>query len=164
MEWAVRQDARIVNMSLASGISDRTDLLSTKVNELSAGLGPLFVVTAGNSGTTEPVEAPGAADAALAVTSTIKRGTSSSVSSRGPPVGNFGLKPVIPAPGEEILAARAGISASTAGKHPVRRALGNVDGQHVAGAAAIVAGEHPDWTGTPDQGLAHRGGQSAQWN
>ncbi|GGM22415.1 peptidase [Streptomyces fumigatiscleroticus] len=150
MEWAVQQGAQVINMSLGGSYpSDGTDVLSASVNELSAASGALFVVAAGNSGTEESVSAPGAADAALTVASTTKRDTLSSFSSRGPRAGNFGLKPEISAPGEDITAARApGAFPDAPGDSDYVTLSGtSMATPHVAGAAAILAGEHPDWTG-----------------
>ncbi|MDX2815704.1 S8 family serine peptidase [Streptomyces sp. PA03-5A] len=149
MEWAVQQGAKVVNMSLGSGPSDGTDLLSTKINELSTASGTLFVVAAGNEGGTGTVSAPGTADAALTVASTTKQDTLSSFSSRGPRAGDFGLKPEISAPGEDITAARApGAFPQDPGDAQYVTLSGtSMATPHVAGAAAILAGEHPDWTG-----------------
>ncbi|WP_225809820.1 S8 family serine peptidase [Streptomyces spinosus] len=150
MEWAVQQGAKVVNMSLGGEFpSDGTDVLSSAVNELSASSGALFVVAAGNSGTPESVSSPGAADAALTVASTTKRDTLSSFSSRGPRIGDFGLKPEISAPGEDITAARApGAFPDAPGDtHYVTLSGTSMATPHVAGAAAILAGEHPGWTG-----------------
>lgn len=149
MEWAVQQGAKVVNMSLGSGPTDGTDLLSTEVNKLSAASGTLFVVAAGNEGGTETVSAPGAADAALTVASTTKQDTLSSFSSRGPRAGDFGLKPDISAPGENIVAARApgAFPQEPGDTNYVTLSGTSMATPHVAGAAAIVAGEHPDWTG-----------------
>lgn len=150
MEWAVQQGAKVINMSLGGADpSDGTDLMSTTVNELSASSGALFVVAAGNSGGPSTVNSPGAADAALTVASTTKQDTLSSFSSRGPRIGDFGLKPEISAPGEDIVAARApGAFPDRPGDSDYVSLSGtSMATPHVAGAAAILAGEHPDWSG-----------------
>jgi subtilisin family serine protease len=121
MQWAVDQDARIVNMSLGSNrASDGTDPLSAAVDKLSAEHGTLFVIAAGNSGD-RTISAPGAADAALTVGSVTKSGEMSAFSSRGPRQGRAAVKPEISAPGSAIVAARA--------------------------AAALLTQRHPDWSG-----------------
>ncbi|MFB7493435.1 S8 family serine peptidase [Streptomyces sp. NPDC056161] len=150
MEWAVQQGAKVINMSLGGNDpSDGTDLMSTEVNELSAASGALFVVAAGNSGRPETVTSPGAADAALTVASTTKQDTLSSFSSRGPRAGDFGLKPEISAPGENITAARApgAFPDRPGGADYVTLSGTSMATPHVAGAAALLAGAHPDWTG-----------------
>ncbi|MEV7077918.1 S8 family peptidase [Streptomyces sp. NPDC093516] len=150
MEWAAQQGAKVISMSLGSSYpTDGTDPLSTAVNELSAKTGALFVVAAGNEGTTESVSSPGSADAALTVASTTKQDKLSSFSSQGPRIGDFGLKPEIAAPGEDITAARApgAFPALPGDKNYVTLSGTSMATPHVAGAAAILAGEHPDWSG-----------------
>jgi subtilisin family serine protease len=151
MQWAVDQGADVVNMSLGSnGASDGTDLISQTLDELSDASGTLFVVAAGNAGARESVGSPGAADRALTVGSVTKQDKLSVFSSRGPRAGDFGLKPEISAPGSDIVAARA---AGTFPDVSVNEYYTKLSGTsmatpHVAGAAAILAGEHPDWTGS----------------
>lgn len=142
MRWAAaEQHARVVNMSLGSNAeSDGTDPISQAVNELSATYGTLFVVAAGNSGTYTRMGGPAAADAALTVASTTKAGAVSGFSTRGPRMRDAAMKPEIAAPGSDIVAAEAG------GTH-VSMSGTSMASPHVAGAAAILAGQHPDWTG-----------------
>jgi subtilisin family serine protease len=149
MDWAVQQGAKVINMSLGGGASDGTDVLSEEVNTLSASSGALFVIAAGNDGGPSSVESPGAADAALTVASTTKQDTLSTFSSQGPRTGNFGLKPEIAAPGQDIVAARApGVFPEDAvDANYVKLSGTSMATPHVAGSAAIVASEHPDWTG-----------------
>ncbi|HVV23140.1 MAG TPA: S8 family peptidase [Pseudonocardiaceae bacterium] len=150
MEWAVQQGAKVINMSLGTnGASDGTDVLSQEVNTLSASSGALFVIAAGNAGGSETVSSPGSADAALTVASTTKQDTLSTFSSRGPRIGNFGLKPDIAAPGQDIVAARApgAFPADAVDAYYVKLSGTSMATPHVSGSAAIVAGEHPDWTG-----------------
>ncbi|WP_328885820.1 S8 family serine peptidase [Streptomyces sp. NBC_00316] len=149
MQWAVDQDARVVNMSLGSNrASDGTDPLSAAVDELSAEHGTLFVIAAGNTGD-ETISAPGAADAALTVGSVTKSGEMSSFSSRGPRKARPAVKPEISAPGSAIVAARA---AGTLDDAAVTDQYASLSGTsmaspHVAGAAALLAQRHPDWSG-----------------
>jgi subtilisin family serine protease len=151
MQWAVDQGADVVNMSLGTnGTSDGTDLMSQTLDELSDASGTLFVVAAGNAGARETIGSPGAADRALTVGSVTKDDRLSSFSSQGPRSGDFGLKPEIAAPGSGIIAARA---AGTLADVSVDENYAELSGTsmatpHVAGAAAVLAGEHPDWTGT----------------
>ncbi|MEA5367488.1 S8 family serine peptidase [Amycolatopsis sp., V23-08] len=151
MQWAAADaHARVVNMSLGSGPSDGTDPVSEAVNTLTRQYGTLFVVAAGNFGQDESVASPAAADAALAVASVSKQDVLSPFSSRGPRIGDGAAKPDVAAPGESITAARP------AGVPPLGEPVGDyyqtLDGTsmatpHVAGAAAILAQQHPDWAG-----------------
>jgi subtilisin family serine protease len=150
MQWAASEvRAKIVSMSLGGRPSDGTDPLSAAVNTLSRQYGTLFVIAAGNYGHDETVASPGAADDALTVASVSKQDVLSPFSSRGPRVGDGALKPEIAAPGDGIVAARpAGVPA----EEPVGEAYQRMSGTsmatpHVAGAAAILAQQHPDWTG-----------------
>ncbi|WP_055590727.1 S8 family peptidase [Streptacidiphilus griseoplanus] len=146
MEWAARdQHAKIINMSLGGTPSDGSDPLSQAVDELSAETGALFVVAAGNSGAPDTVAAPGAADAALTVGAVDGADQLAGFSSQGPRVGDFGLKPELTAPGVDVLAARSQLSE---GDGYYRTMSGtSMATPHVAGAAALLAAAHPDWTG-----------------
>ncbi|MFI7491825.1 S8 family serine peptidase [Micromonospora echinaurantiaca] len=148
MEWAVHSGAKVVNMSLGGGPTDGTDPMSEALNDLTAQTGALFVVAAGNEGAARTVGAPGAATAALTVGAVDRADQLADFSSRGPRIGDSGLKPEITAPGVGIVAARA---AGTGMGAPVGEAYTGASGTsmatpHVAGAAAILAQEHPDWT------------------
>ncbi|MGC4831958.1 S8 family serine peptidase [Micromonospora arida] len=147
MEWAAHSGAKVVSMSLGGDPTDGTDPMSQAVNDLTAETGALFVVAAGNSGAARTVGAPGAAAAALTVGAMDRADNLAEFSSRGPRLGDNGLKPEITAPGVGIVAARA---AGTAMGTPVDDAYTTASGTsmatpHVAGAAAILAQEHPDW-------------------
>jgi subtilisin family serine protease len=151
MQWAVEQGADVISMSLGSCCTDGTDPMSQAVNTLSAQSGTLFVIAAGNDGARgdRTVGTPGAADAALTVAAVDKQDRLAPFSSRGPRQGDFGLKPDIAAPGVAITAARAaGTSMGTVADEHYTTANGtSMATPHVAGAAAILAGRHPDWTG-----------------
>ncbi|KAB1941776.1 S8 family serine peptidase [Micromonospora sp. ALFpr18c] len=147
MEWAAHAGAKVVSMSLGGDPTDGTDPMSQAVNDLTAETGALFVIAAGNSGAARTVGSPGAAAAALTVGAVDRDDNLAEFSSRGPRVGDNGLKPEITAPGVGIVAARA---AGTTMGTPVGDAYTTASGTsmatpHVAGAAAILAQEHPDW-------------------
>ncbi|MFB6723782.1 S8 family serine peptidase, partial [Kribbella sp. NPDC056345] len=149
MEWAVQQGAAVVNLSLGSGPSDGTDVVSTALNSLSRTSGTLFIVAAGNCRSTTPaqVSAPASADEALAVGNLVRDGALAPSSCRGPRTGDGALKPEISAPGTDIVAARA---AGTDLGDPVDDNYTSATGTsmatpHVAGVAALVAQANPDW-------------------
>ncbi|MFF4169421.1 S8 family serine peptidase [Streptomyces sp. NPDC001744] len=149
MEWAARSGADVVSMSLGGQPTDGTDPLSLTLNDLSEETGTLFVVAAGNAGGDYTVGAPGAAEKALTVGAVDRDDTLASFSSRGPRAGDNGAKPDLTAPGVGIVAARA---AGTSMGRPVDASYTAASGTsmatpHVAGAAAILAGQHPDWNG-----------------
>ncbi|MEV6594543.1 S8 family peptidase [Streptomyces acidicola] len=150
MEWAARSGAKIVSMSLGGTASGSSDALSETVDELSASTGTLFVIAAGNTGPSEQtIGTPGIADSALTVGAVDKSDKLASFSSRGPRYGDYGVKPEITAPGVGITAARAsGTSMGTPVDDNYTTANGtSMATPHVAGAAALVAQAHPDWTG-----------------
>ncbi|MEU4658295.1 S8 family serine peptidase [Streptomyces sp. NPDC023723] len=147
MEWAARDvRADVISMSLGSTeASDGTDPMAQAVNTLSAETGALFVIAAGNTGSPSSIGSPGAADAALTVGAVDSADAAAWFTSAGPRHGDNALKPDLSAPGVGILAAR---STLTAGEG----AYTSMDGTsmatpHVAGVAALLAEEHPDWTG-----------------
>ncbi|AHH96987.1 hypothetical protein KALB_3623 [Kutzneria albida DSM 43870] len=149
MEWAVRQGARVVNMSLGATTTDGNDPISQLVDTLSARSGALFVAAAGNDGAAVHVEAPAAASAALAVGAVDSTDRPAPFTSSGPRLGDAGAKPEIVAPGVDIIAARA---AGTSMGDPVDTNYTKLSGTSmatpfVAGAAALIAQQHPDWQG-----------------
>jgi subtilisin family serine protease len=142
MEWAARQRARVVNMSLGGWPTDGTDPMSQAVTRLTNQYRTLFVVAAGNSGPgDQTVENPGVATDALTVGAVDAEDELADFSGRGPRYGDYAMKPDITAPGVDIVAARA---AGTTLGEPVgqwyTRATGtSMATPHVAGAAAIMA-------------------------
>ena len=146
MEWAAGQGAKVISMSLGgSDPSDGTDPMSLALDQLSAQTGALFVVAAGNTGAEASMSSPGAADAALTVTAVDSNDQLAYFSTMGPRFGDYALKPDIAAPGVDILAALAGGTADT-GYYQTMSGT-SMATPHVAGAAAIVAQEHPSWSG-----------------
>ncbi|WP_314622940.1 S8 family serine peptidase, partial [Streptomyces stackebrandtii] len=139
--------ADVVNMSLGDSYpTDGSDPMSQTVDALSAQYGTLFVIAAGNAGP-ESISAPGAAASALTVAATDKEDRLASFSSTGPLAFSGGMKPDIAAPGVDITAARSQ-EMSGGGEGLYRTISGtSMATPHVAGAAAILAQQHPDWTG-----------------
>src|SRR5829696_9125290 len=149
MEWAARQRAKVVNLSLGGAPTDGTNPMSQAVNRLTSQYRTLFVVAAGNSGPEDQsVENPGTATAALTVGAVDASDQVADFSGRGPRSGDYAMKPDITAPGVDIVTARA---AGTDLGEPVGQWYTRLTGTsmatpHVAGAAAIMAQRWPGWT------------------
>ncbi|MFJ5830684.1 S8 family serine peptidase [Streptomyces sp. NPDC093089] len=152
MEWAVAQGAKVVNMSLGSGPTNGKDPVTQSLEALATSSDTLFVVSAGNNGPNiSTVSAPSIAPHALSVAAVDFAGGTASFSSRGPSF-NGTVKPEIAAPGVNVVAARAtGTNLGTVQSDPAYTALSGTSmaAPHIAGAAAVLAEEHPDWT--PEQ-------------
>ncbi|MBW9093018.1 S8 family serine peptidase [Microbacterium jejuense] len=145
MEWA-GQHAPIVSMSLGSTeASDGKDLMAESLNRISEETGALFVVAAGNAGASETIGAPGSAEKALTVGSVDDpTGSLSYFTSQGPLARSGAMKPDLTGPGNDVTAAR---SADSAGSGAYVSMSGtSMATPHVAGAAAILLGAHPDYT------------------
>ncbi|GAB4051195.1 S8 family serine peptidase [Catellatospora paridis] len=147
MEWAVESGAEVVSMSLGGSATDGQDPMSLAVDRLTAASGTLFVIAAGNEGSEYSVGSPGAAASALTVGAVDRDDNLADFSSRGPRLGDEGLKPEITAPGVGIVAARAaGTSMGTVVDANYTTASGtSMATPHVAGAAALLAQAHPGW-------------------
>jgi subtilisin family serine protease len=143
MQWAVDQGARVVNLSLGGSDEPGLDPLEEAVQRLTESHGTLFVAAAGNVGKDRTVSTPASADAALAVGAVDGTDRLADFSSRGPRVGDSGLKPDITAPGVEITAAR-GKDSPGSGSH-VAMSGTSMATPHVAGTAALLAGAHATW-------------------
>lgn len=149
MQWAVTEGAKVVSLSLGGEDTPGTDPIEQAVNDLSAGSGTLFVIAAGNEGPDAgTVGSPGSAAAALTVGAVDRQDAMADFSSRGPTADGT-LKPDITAPGVDIVAAKAaeGWMGDPAADGYVTMSGTSMATPHVAGAAAILAQEHPDWTG-----------------
>ncbi|MGN6218700.1 MAG: S8 family serine peptidase [Microbacterium sp.] len=145
MEWA-GQHAPIVSMSLGSTeASDGKDLMAESLNRISESTGALFVVAAGNAGAPETIGAPGSAAEALTVGSVDDpSGALSYFTSQGPLARSGAMKPDLTGPGNDVTAAR---SADSAGSGSYIAMSGtSMATPHVAGAAAILLGAHPEYT------------------
>ncbi|MEV6244069.1 S8 family peptidase [Lentzea sp. NPDC051838] len=148
IEWAARSGAKIVNLSLGGDVTDGSDELSALVDRLTMETGALFVVAAGNNGPAgRSVTSPGAAASALTVGAVDRQNKLAPFSSTGPRIGDALVKPEINAPGVGVVAARA---ADTSMGAPVSDLYTAASGTsmatpHVAGAAALLLQQHPDW-------------------
>jgi subtilisin family serine protease len=149
MEWAVAQDPDVVNMSLGArgGPTDGSDPLSRALDTLAESTDTLFVVAAGNAGAPLTVWGPASATQALTVGAVDDDDVLASFSSSGPRGGDGAVKPNLVAPGVSIVSARA---SGTDGPEPIDPYYTASSGTsmaapHVAGAAALLAQQHPDW-------------------
>ncbi|QWF84879.1 S8 family serine peptidase [Amycolatopsis sp. CA-230715] len=144
MEWAADQGAKVINLSLGGDDAPGVDPLEEAVNRISKDKGVLFVIAAGNEGEkgAGTVGSPGSADSALTVGAVDRADALAPFSSKGPRVGDNAVKPEITAPGVGIVAAKAG----GAPGDPYQAMSGtSMATPHVAGAAALLAQQHPDW-------------------
>ncbi|NUW37412.1 S8 family serine peptidase [Nonomuraea sp. SMC257] len=145
MEWAALEvKAKVVNLSIGAPDTPELDPLEQAVATLSERTGVLFVIAAGNDGLPGTVNSPGSADAALTVGAVDRDDRMAPFSSAGPRSGDHAIKPDLTAPGVEITAAAA---AGTADGPYVAHSGTSMAAPHVAGAAAILAQRHPDWSG-----------------
>ncbi|MGH3385167.1 MAG: S8 family peptidase [Nocardioidaceae bacterium] len=147
-EWAAQQGADVANLSLSSEPTDGTDPAAQALNALTDQYGILFVCSAGNIGPGEStVSAPGTADEALSVGAVDSFDALAGFSSRGPRLGDFAIKPEITAPGVLITAARAAGTnrGIPVGEHYTRLSGTSMAAPHVAGAAAVLKEQHPEW-------------------
>jgi subtilisin family serine protease len=150
IDWAVRSGARIVNLSLGGPDFADVDPLELAIEQYTARHGTLFVVAAGNDGGygQESVDSPASADAALAVGAVERSDEIAAFSGRGPRIGDGAMKPEIVAPGVEITAARSRYSSlGERGSKYTMLSGTSMATPHVAGAAAVLAQQHPSWTG-----------------
>ncbi|GGW85014.1 hypothetical protein GCM10010297_02090 [Streptomyces malachitofuscus] len=150
MEWAAAQGADVINMSLGGMDTAEVDPLEAAVNKLSAEKGVLFAIAAGNEGP-QSIGSPGSADAALTVGAVDGKDRLADFSSTGPRVGDGAVKPDVTAPGVDITAASAKGNdiAKEVGEKPA--GYMTISGTsmatpHVAGAAALLKQQHPDWS------------------
>ncbi|MDC0771352.1 S8 family peptidase [Streptomyces sp. HD] len=150
MEWAAEQGAQVVNMSLGGADTPEIDPVEAAVNKLSTEKGILFAIAAGNSGP-ESLGSPGSAEKALTVGAVDDKDVLAPWSSTGPRLGDGAVKPDVTAPGVAITAASAkgSVIEQEVGENPPGYLT--IEGTsmatpHVAGAAAILKQQHPDWT------------------
>ncbi|MFF5538418.1 S8 family serine peptidase [Streptomyces cinerochromogenes] len=149
MEWAAAQGADVINLSLGGYDTPEVDPLEAEVNKLSAEKGVLFAIAAGNDGP-QSIGSPGSADAALTVGAVDKKDKLADFSSTGPRTGDGAIKPDVTAPGVDITAAAAkgSVIDQEVGEKPegyLTISGTSMATPHVAGAAAILKQEHPEW-------------------
>ncbi|BBC33365.1 hypothetical protein SGFS_046590 [Streptomyces graminofaciens] len=158
MDWAAEQGADVVNLSLGGGDTPEIDPMEAAINKLSKEKGILFAVAAGNEGDYggQTIGSPGSAEAALTVGAVDDKDKLASFSSRGPGLDGR-IKPDVTAPGVDITAAAA--PDSVIDKEVGQKPAGylTISGTsmatpHVAGAAAILKQQHPEWTYTELKG------------
>ncbi|WP_338118046.1 S8 family peptidase [Streptomyces coryli] len=159
-EWAVAEGADIINFSLGGGDTPELDPLEAAVNEISKDKGVLFAVAAGNSGYggAGTIDSPGSADAALTVGAVDDADKLAPFSSRGPRIGDGGVKPDLTAPGVNTTAAAApgSVIEQEVGQKPdgyLTISGTSMATPHVAGAAALLKQQHPDWKGDQLKGV-----------
>ncbi|MFF3907727.1 S8 family serine peptidase [Streptomyces sp. NPDC001848] len=152
MEWAAQQGADIVNLSLGGADTPDIDPLEAEVNKLSEQKGILFAIAAGNEGQAgeKTIGSPGSAADALTVGAVDDNDKRADFSSRGPGL-DGAIKPDVTAPGVDITAAAApgSLIDREVGEKPAGYLTisgTSMATPHVAGAAAILKQEHPDWT------------------
>ncbi|WP_327250658.1 S8 family peptidase [Streptomyces sp. NBC_01244] len=145
MQWAVDQGATVVNMSVGSPDQPGVDPMEEAVAQLSGKA--LFVVAAGNEGDQAgTMRTPGSAAAALTVGAVDKQDQLADFSSRGPTADGL-AKPDITAPGVDITAAATTQSADPGPPEGYVSMSGtSMATPHVAGAAALVKQQHPNWS------------------
>ncbi|MBM7786010.1 S8 family peptidase [Tenggerimyces flavus] len=154
MHWAaVEQGARVINLSLSGEDTPDIDPLEQAVNDLTAQTGALFVAAAGNRPRCtqgEYVNSPATADAALSVGASDRNEQLAVFSCRGPRIGDLGMKPDVTAPGVGIVAAQAAGTEMGPVVEPgyIRASGTSMATPHVAGAAALLAQQHPSWKGS----------------
>ncbi|KRF12318.1 hypothetical protein ASG90_15155 [Nocardioides sp. Soil797] len=146
MEWASSHDADVVNLSLGGPVTKGDDPLSRALDALTERDGTLFVVASGNGSIGQPgtmeVTSPGSAASALTV-GAVSRTDAKWSGSRNGLMGDEGLKPEVMAPGMGITAANAG---GTGADGYTSKTGTSMAAPHVAGAAALLLQQHPDWS------------------
>ncbi|MEV6637649.1 S8 family serine peptidase [Actinoplanes sp. NPDC051470] len=133
MSWAVRdRGAKVVNLSLGEPDTPGADLLEEAVEKLTSAYGALFVAAAGNEGR---VLSPASAPSAVSVGASTEDDELVRAAE--------GRTDLV-APGVDITAARSGDSALPGSAYSTLSGT-SAAAPHVAGAAAILAQQHPEW-------------------
>jgi subtilisin family serine protease len=142
MQWAVDHGADVISMSLGGSVgTDCTDPVGVAAQKLAQQSRSLFVVAAGNSGSTlQTISAPACAADVLTIAAADSAGQTAWFSSRGPVTGSHQVKPEIAAPGVGIVAAALNTGGYT------QMSGTSMATPHVAGVAALLKQRHPDWS------------------
>ena len=145
IEWAVTNGANIINLSLG-GIGDPDDPLSQAVDQATQA-GVLVVAAAGNIGGYNTIGSPAAARTAIAVGADDSGEQMAFFSSRGPAPSTYQIKPEVVAPGVGIYSTvpSGGCMYSDPSGYLILDGT-SMASPHVAGAAALLLEEHPQWT------------------
>jgi len=139
VDWMAARGVEVVNMSLGGAPSPHLDPLEAAVE---ARPGTLFVVAAGNE--SDVTGSPATAPSALAVGAVDDADEPAPFGNRGTLPEELAVKPEIGAPGVRIVAARA--AGSTGAGDYAEHSGTSMAAPHVAGAAALLAQRHPDWS------------------
>ncbi|WP_432174549.1 S8 family peptidase [Streptomyces sp. Tue6028] len=144
LAWAAQHGAKVISLSLGDTDTPETDALEAMVDTVTRDYGTLVVAAAGNNGSGSRVSSPASAGGALAVGAAEDDDDRAVFSSVGPRTGDSGLKPDLIAPGVGVVAARAGGTTEDDGY--IAMSGTSMATPHVAGAAAILFQQHPNWT------------------
>jgi hypothetical protein len=145
IEWSVTHGANIINLSLG-GPGDPNDPLAQAVDQTTQA-GVLVVAAAGNSRDYGTVGSPAVARTALAVGADDQNQQIAFFSSRGPAPLTYQIKPEVVAPGVGIYSTVpfGGCQYSDPSGYLTLDGT-SMASPHVAGAAALLLQEHPQWT------------------
>jgi subtilisin family serine protease len=144
MQWAAEKKLRVVNMSLGHPNSPGLDIMEEAIQNLTAQYGTLFVVASGNDN--GPANSPSTAPDALSVGAVDKQDNIAEFSSGGSIFGELAAKPEVTAPGVAITAAQSAFKQPIDGKAYWTASGTSMATPHVAGALALLAQQHPEWT------------------
>jgi hypothetical protein len=131
----------VINLSIGEPEIEPTRDIVALALDAAAAAGVVPVVAAGNDFVEYgrgSVTSPGTSDGAITVAAAQNNGVLASFSSAGPTPLSLRLKPDLTAPGVGVLSAEPGGWTTLSGT--------SMAAPHVAGAAALLRQQHPDWT------------------